>query len=112
MCMPDDLFFPACGESLQPIFANRLQHEQTGLLSLLLGLLKQAFVDERSNAIQELTRFVALVKGSADCLCRLQGAATDEDRESPEESLLGGIEQVIAPRDRVAQCLLPCWCIP
>jgi hypothetical protein len=36
-----------------------------------------------------------------------QGRAADEDAEPPEESLLGGGEQVIAPGNRPAHGLLP-----
>jgi hypothetical protein len=39
----------------------------------------------------------------------LQGAAADEDGETPEELLLLGIEQVVAPRKCVVECLLACW---
>ncbi len=40
------LHLPAVGESLQPIFADRLQHHKARLLTFLPRLLQQALVDE------------------------------------------------------------------
>src|SRR6266568_9058684 len=108
MTLPCNLHLPIHEHLLQPILADRLQHEQAWLLAFLLGLLQQAFVDKRSNSLQDLPCFTTISRVSADCLYRLQSTTTNEDGEPPEESLLRGIEQVIAPCNRVAQRLLPC----
>src|SRR6266700_68161 len=76
------------GQAFQAVFADRLQHHETWLRSLLLCLLQQALIDERGNSIQGLPRIVPIVKRRADCLNRLQGTAAYEDGEPSEESLL------------------------
>src|SRR5947209_17633170 len=108
MSLSSDFHLPARRENLQPILADRLQHQEAWFLAFLLGLLQQAFVDKRSNALQYLPCFTTVFTCSADCLYCLQSITTNEDGEPPEESLLRGIEQVIAPCNRVAQRLLPC----
>jgi hypothetical protein len=45
-------------------------------------------------------------------LRRSQGAAAGEDGEASEQRLLTDVEEVVAPRDRVAQRLLPFWQVP
>src|SRR5438270_13530764 len=97
MPLPCRLHLPIHLQALQPILADRLQHQEAWLLAFLLGLLQQAFVDKRSNALQYLPCFTTVFTCSADCLYSLQSTTTNEDGEPPEESLLGGIEQVIAP---------------
>ena len=54
---------------------------------------------------------VRLSQARVQTLYGFERAAIDKDGESSEEPLLLCIEQVIAPRDRVAQGLLPCRCI-
>src|SRR6266702_1814356 len=108
MSLSSAFHLPARRENLQPILADRLQHQEAWLLAFLLGLLQQALVEKRSNALPYLPCFTTIFTCSADCLYRLQSTTTNEDGEPPEESLLRGIEQVIAPCNRVAQRLLPC----
>ena len=52
MSLSDDLHFPGRIERLQPVLTDRLQHHKVWLLALLLGLLQEAFVNQRGHAIQ------------------------------------------------------------
>src|SRR5262249_42534139 len=57
------------------------------------------------------SRWLAAIGGihasTADRFSRAEREATDKDRETAEERLLGVVEQVVAPVDRVAHRLLP-----
>src|SRR2546429_8893462 len=97
MTLPCGLHLPSHEHLLQPVLADRLQHQEAWLLAFLLGLLQQALVEKRSNALPYRPCFTTIFTCSADCLYRLQSTTTNEDGEPPEESLLRGIEQVIAP---------------
>src|SRR5260370_38748053 len=59
MGLSGDLEFPAGGQALQPILADRLQHHQAWLLAFLSDLLQQALVKEGCNSLQEIHRRVA-----------------------------------------------------
>src|SRR6266566_1574444 len=72
MSLSSDFHLPARRENLQPILADRLQHQEAWFLAFLLGLLQQAFVDKRSNALQYLPCFTTVFTCSADCLYCLQ----------------------------------------
>src|SRR5690349_18198480 len=92
-------------QTLQPKLADRLQHEQAWLLPLLLRLLQQTLVQQRGNSLDYLHRLTGscIIYG---CGC-LQGAAAHKDREPAKEMLLFCTQQVVAPLESVAQCLLP-----
>ena len=81
-------------ETIAPLLASRRikLHEdvEAGLpfINANSDRLQQAFINERSDGIQRLSCFVAIANSSANCLDCLQGTAIDEDRKSPEESLL------------------------
>src|SRR6266702_3187441 len=52
MSPSSDFHLPARRENLQPILADRLQHQEAWLLAFPLGLLQQALVDKRGHYIQ------------------------------------------------------------
>src|SRR6266566_8965791 len=105
--LPGGLQLLTRGESLQPVLADRLEHQQPWFLPLLLGLLHQVFVDERGDPVQHVCHSIADSTGYRSY--RLQGTPTDEDREAPEEPLLLRTQQIITPLNRIAQRLLPRW---
>src|SRR6266851_5254876 len=105
MRLPSALHFSTRSQNLQPILSDRRQHQQAWFLPLLFHLAQQAFVHERRHPVQHSCWH--LTESSRETLHRFQGTAADKDREPPEEALLLGIEQIIAPRQRVAQGLLP-----
>src|SRR5207253_8376476 len=107
MSLSSDFYLPARRENLQPILADRLQHQEVWLLAFLLGLLQQALVDKRGHCIQDWLHFIA--KRAANRLDGFQRATTRKDREPPEKPLLLGIEEVVAPGNGIAQGLLPRW---
>src|SRR5260370_14918480 len=104
MGTPGACHLPTRVESLQPILADRLQHQQARL-PLLFRLAQQALVNERRHPIQEV--FWDLIKSRIQTFHCPQCAAASEDGEPPEESLFLSIEQFITPCKRVAECLLP-----
>ncbi len=105
MRLPCNLFLSTTGKRLQPVFTNGFQHQQVRFLTLLLGLLQQAFVDERGHAIQDMG--CAVGEDAAHGFDRVQRVTAHEDGEALEETLLCHVQQIVAPRDGVAQRLLP-----
>ena len=95
------LGFVALDETLQAIFPDGLQHPEARLTRFRLNLPQQALVDERHERVEHVQ--AQLTVRVADGHCAFDRAATDEDREPPEESLLCRIEKVVAPVDRPAQ---------
>src|SRR5205823_333741 len=77
---------PPPATTIQSILANGLQHGETRLLALVLGLPQQALVKQCSHSIHHLAP--PFMKSSTGCLYRLQGAPSNEDREPLEEPLL------------------------
>src|SRR5260370_531235 len=102
---PHTVQFPSRGHGLQPILADDRQHQQAWFLSLLCHLAQQALVHERRHPVQHVCW--PLTQSSIDPLHCFQCAAAGKDGEVPEEPLLPGIKQIIAPRNCVAQSLLP-----
>src|SRR5215510_12772053 len=86
------------GEALACELADRLQHREPAV-----SLADEALVDERGERVQ-----VAV----ADRLGRLERPAAGEDRETCQEVLFTGLEEVVAPLDRGAQRALPLGEIP
>src|SRR5436190_995992 len=107
MSLSSDFYLPARRENLQPILADRLQHQEAWPLAFLLGLLQQALVDKRGHCIQDWLHLIA--KRAANRLDGFQRATTGKDREPPEKPLLVGIEEVVAPGNGIAEGLLPRW---
>src|SRR5439155_25342559 len=65
----------------------------------------QTLVQERRQPVQHVRRQVG--RGAAYRLRRLQRAPADEDGEPLEQPLLPRVQQLVAPRDGVAQRPLP-----
>src|SRR6266567_6793439 len=105
MSLSSDFHLPTRRENLQPILADRHQHQEAWLLAFLLGLLQQALVEKRGNGIQGWLHLIA--KRAAHRLDCWKPATTGKDREPPEKPLLVGIEEVVAPGDGIAEGLLP-----
>ena len=80
------------GELLERVDANRLQHAEPAA-----DALQQALVEERAGAVE---RRVADADGG------LERAAAGKDREVREQALLLGLQEVVAPGDRVAKRLV------
>src|SRR5258708_34930951 len=86
MCLLSCLQFPTGSEHLQPILANRLQHAKSWFLSVLLCLLHQALVDERSDPLQYLPWLVT--QSSIERIYCLQSSSTHKNGQPPDEVLL------------------------
>src|SRR5436309_15613314 len=96
MSLSSDFHLPARRENLQPILADRVQHQEAWLLAFLLGLLQHAFVDTRSNSMQYLPCFTTIFTCSADCLYRIQSTTTNADGGPTGESPLSCMAKAIA----------------
>src|SRR6266567_3556009 len=98
------LQLPSFGKQLQPILPQGLQHQEARLLCLLLALLDEAVIQQRGEGVQDV--WAPSARPLAKRLgCRKLPAAR-KDREPPEERLLLGRKQVVAPLERLAQRLL------
>ena len=100
--------FPGLRQALLPILADRLEQDEAGFfLPLLHCLVHQVLVEEGGHALQHVHRLIT--ERLADGLDRFQRKAADEGGELLEETLFLRRQQVVAPGNRVAQRLLPCW---
>src|SRR5947209_1788015 len=106
MRLAGKLHLSATPQALQPILPDRLEHHETRLLALLCRLLQQAFVKEGGHAVEDPFCTSSILKRVAQRLHRLEGTATYEDGEPPEQLLLLGSGRVVAPGDGVARGLL------
>ena len=95
---------PLLAQPLPSVLAERLEHDEARVAVVGHALDEQAVVDERGDAVEDVDAEV--LAGVADGLGRLERAAAGEDREAPEQRLLGRRQQVVAPVDRAAQRLL------
>src|SRR5258708_22922061 len=102
--------FSACRQALQPIFTDGLQHQQAWDLSLPRRLQDETLIDKGSTLLQHIQRLLALI--SANKRSRLKSTPTDKDGKPPEEALLLGRQQVVAPLESIAQGLLATGQIP
>jgi len=99
-------------EALRGVLSDRLQHHKARFLVLPAygsfgSRRQQAVVHQRRQPLQDVPLFGPIRAGATNRLRRLQGKAAGEDGETTEQCLLTGIEEVVAPRDRVAQRVLP-----
>src|SRR6266700_4252725 len=101
MARPDRVRFVASSELLPRILTNRFQHPQARLPVRLLLSPDQTLIDERRDEVQPVTH-----AEGAHRLGGLNAAAADEDGNPAEDSLLPGIEEVVAPADGSEQRLL------
>ena len=86
--VPYRLGFVALGETLEAVFPDRLEHPEARLAIARLDLPQQALVDERDERVEHVE--AQLTVRVADGHCALDRAATDEDREPPEECPVAG----------------------
>ena len=93
----------AGGELLQRELADRLEHDGARPGAVLL-LADQALVDQRLQSLQHVD---AQLVAAADRLDVLQLGAPREHREAREQAPPRLVEQIVAPRDRAPQRLLP-----
>ena len=91
-------------EPLERVLPDRLEQAEARLAVGAVRLADEALVDERGETLEDLPE-VHLV--AADGVGDLQRAAAREDAEPRQQRLLGRLEQVVAPVDRVAQRPLP-----
>ena len=91
-------------EPFERVLPDRLEQAEARLAVGAVGLADEALVDERREALEHLAQ-VRLV--AADGVGDLQRAAAGEDSEPRQQSLLGRLEQVVAPVDRIAERALP-----
>ncbi len=89
----------------QSVLANGLQHHESGFTPRRLDLLHQALVHHRRHAVEQVQAQIAF--GIAHRFHAFQRASAHEHRQSSEELLLGGIQQIVAPIDGSAKGLLP-----
>jgi hypothetical protein len=85
---------------VQAVLAQGLQQLEPLPSAGLLQAADQAAVQQRAQRVQDLVR-VELSVG-ADRLGRRQRPATGEDGQAPEQHLLGWLEQVVTPGQRLA----------
>ena len=87
---------------LDGVLADRLEHREPRLALDPFGLANEALLGQRRQSVEGIAALAA-----ADALDLVQPRAADEHREASEELAVGLLEQVVAPRDRAAQGLLP-----
>src|SRR5258708_36751676 len=102
--------FSACRQALQPILPDGLQHQQAWAPPLPPRLQDETLIDKGSTPPQHIQRLLALI--SANKRSRLKSTTTDKDGKPPEEALLLGRQQVVAPLESIAQGLLATGQIP
>src|ERR1700686_1241289 len=95
--------FPGVDELFPSVLMDRLEHPVPSDAPTVL-LANQRFVDKVREKVQESLAFDALA--GADGLGRIEVPTPDKNGQAPKENTLGIIEQVVAPVDHGAQCLL------
>ncbi len=98
MPAPDLFELPVLLQALEGELADCLQHPEP-----VLALADEALLDEGSDRVQVRI---------ADLLGCLEREAADEHGESREEPLLGLVEQLVTPRDRVPEGALAVRHVP
>ena len=104
-------------QPLQGVLAHCFEHAHAHLAVDILFCAQEALVDQRGQSPQHVAsgfRQVPALRGApaivysrAHLLRRLEGAAADEDGQSPEKGLLVPVEDVVAPGDGVAHRAQP-----
>src|ERR1700686_671634 len=95
--------FPGVDELFPSVLMDRLEHPVPSNAPTVL-LANQRFVDKVREKVEDSLAFDALA--GADGLGRIEVPTPDKNGQSPKENTLGIIEQVVAPVDQGAQCLL------
>src|SRR5437667_2468546 len=96
----------------QGVLPDRLEHQQTWLISSLVALLQQAVVKQGCNQVysgKRVIRSCDVLDKSAlyDRFGRLKCTASHKDGQAPETALLLGTQEIITPADGVTQGVLP-----
>src|SRR5260370_9175953 len=104
MRLPGRLHLPRRLESLQAVLADCFQHDEAWLLTLLFSLLQQTLVEEGRDSFKHRGGLFAI--RLAHGFGSLEGAATHEHGDAPEELLLIRSKQVVAPLERASSV---CW---
>src|SRR5215469_17995210 len=107
MRLPGGFCLSTGAQGFPSILTDRLQYHEAWFLSLLSRLQQQVLTQEGSQPVHH--RWQHVPKCGRDGLGCRERTATHEDREVPEEALFVWSQQVVAPLDRLAQGLLPCW---
>src|SRR5437868_5182768 len=92
-------------KGFQGVLPDRLEHQQTRLISGPVPLLQQAFVKQGCNQIDGGKREIR--SSATDCFCRLKRTAANKDGQATETTLLLGSQEIITPADGITQSLLP-----
>src|SRR5207237_452273 len=74
------------GQAYQSILAHRFQQDKSWLLTLLIGLVQQAMIEQRANSTQRVNSRASST--ATDFLACFEGATANEDSKVPEEPLL------------------------
>jgi len=94
-------------KAFQTELAERLEQDEPWCFPFAFCLLHQALVEQGRDTLKHRGGvFAVLMVCLAHRFGSLEGTTSDEDGEPPEEPLLLGREQVVAPHKRVAQRLL------
>ena len=101
MAAPNIRFLARLPKLLEGVLPNRLEHREA---RLLIGPLQsdEALVDQRCQPVE----YVEVA--SANSLGRLERPAAGEDGEAGEEPAARLAQEVVAPVERRAQCLMSC----
>jgi hypothetical protein len=104
---PHTLGLAAGDELTKGILLDRFKHPKARALVVALVALEQTAIDQRRDPVDDVVPHGAIAV--ADLLRRLDRAAAHKHAQSPEEQLLGGREQVVAPVDRVRERQVALW---
>src|SRR5713226_1173531 len=104
MRSPCGLQFSLLLEAFQPELTDGFQHDESRCFPFALRLLHQALVDKRCHALKHIQWLLLICH--TDSRSSLERTASHEDGEPAEEVLFLLAQEVVAPLDGVAQCLL------
>src|SRR5712691_10937314 len=92
-------------KGFQGVLPDRLEHQQTRLISGPVPLLQQAFVKQGCNQVDGGKREIR--SSATDSFRSLKRTAANKDGQAPETTLLLDIQEIITPTDGITQSLLP-----
>ncbi len=95
-------------QALPRILMNRFQHDKARFAQGCFLLLHQALIHQRRQTVEHIYRQIM----PAYRFDRIQRTPTPEHRQPRKQRPFVVIQQVIAPRNRIVQRLLPQWGIP
>src|SRR5438270_7512376 len=104
MCLLGQLQFSRIHQSFQGVLPDRLEHQQTWLISSSVALLQQALVKQGCDQVHGGKR--AIRSCATDRFRSLKCTAANKDGQAPETPLLLGSQEIITPTDGITQSLL------